>query len=135
MWLLNHNPTIRPSSTEILQSPYLPPLQMEDAELQEMVRHTLSNTQSKAYKHLVASCLQQKMSKLEEIVYDIDIITSTGFHQSAMIGQTIVDVFTKHCQRRGAIPFEVPFNLLDLTLNYWTKIFIYLVSTKEVFSC
>lgn len=107
VWLLNHNPALRPSSTEILQSPYLPPPQLEDAELQEMVRHTLSNTKSKAYKYLVASCFQQQMSKLEEIVYDMDMITSAGFHQSAMIGQKIIDVFIKHCRRRGAIPFKV----------------------------
>ena len=120
VWLLNHNPALRPSSTEILQSPYLPPPQLEDAELQEMVRHTLSNTNSKAYQYLVASCLQQKMSKLEEIIYDIEMINSAGFHQSAMISQMINDVFRKHCQRRGAIPLDVLL-LFNSSLNCSTS--------------
>lgn len=47
------------------------------------------------------------MSKLEEIIYDIEMINSAGFHQSAMISQMINDVFRKHCQRRGAIPLDV----------------------------
>lgn len=56
---MNHDPSKRPSSQDLLQSDKIPPPQMEDAELQEMVRHTLSNPQSKAYKHLVAACFNQ----------------------------------------------------------------------------
>ena len=108
VWLLNHNPIARPSSTELLQSPALPPPQLEDAELQEMIRHTLSNTQSKAYKHLVASCFQQKMTPTEEIVFDMDMmVASAGLQQSAWFYQTLQEIFIKHCQRRGAIHFKV----------------------------
>lgn len=106
-WLLNHNPSARPSSTELLQSPILPPPQLEEAELQEMIRHTLSNTQSKAYKHLVASCFQQKMTISEDLVYNMDMTSSAGLQQSAWIFQVIQEVFVKHCQRRGAIYFKV----------------------------
>lgn len=98
---------MRPSSSEVLQSPLLPPPQLEEAELQEMVRHTLSNTQSKAYKYLVASCFQQKMTASEEAVYDIDMMTPSGLQQSALLCQLIQEVFVKHCQRRGAIYFKV----------------------------
>lgn len=107
-WLLNHNPTARPSSTELLQSPILPPPQLEEAELQEMVRHTLSNTQSKSYKHLVASCFQQKMTLSEDLVYDMDMTSSAGLQQTAWIFQTLQEVFVKHCQRRGAVYFKTP---------------------------
>lgn len=85
----------------------LPPPQLEEAALQEMVRHTLSNTQSKAYKHLVASCFQQQMTVSEDIVYDMDMSSSAGLHQSAWIFQVVQEVFIKHCQRRGAICFKV----------------------------
>lgn len=105
--MLNHNPTVRPSSTELLQSPILPPPQLEDAELQEMIRHTLSNTQSKAYKHLVASCFQQKMTISEDIVYDMDMTSPAGLLQTAWIYQSVEEVFVKHCQRRGATYFKV----------------------------
>ena len=40
-WLLNHDASLRPTSLELLQSDYLPPPQVEEAELQEMVKHTL----------------------------------------------------------------------------------------------
>ena len=46
---------------ELLQSDYLPPPQVEEAELQEMVKHTLANRNSKSYRHLVDSCLSQSM--------------------------------------------------------------------------
>lgn len=109
-WLLNHNSSVRPSSTELLQSSMLPPPQLEEAELQEMVRHTLSNTQSKSYKHLVASCFQQKMTVSEDLVYDMDMTSSAGLQQTAWIFQTLQEVFVKHCQRRGAIYFKVRFH-------------------------
>jgi translation initiation factor 2-alpha kinase 4 len=94
---------------ELLQSPILPPPQLEEAELQEMIRHTLSNTQSKAYKHLVASCFQQKMTISEDLVYNMDMTSSTGLQQSAWILQTLHDLFVKLCQRRGAFYFMVIF--------------------------
>ena len=106
-WLLNHNPNLRPSSAELLQSPNLPPPQLEDAELQEMVRHTLSNTQSKAYKHLVAACFQQNMTPSEDIVFDMDTMASTILHQSTWLMQTLQEVFVGHCKRRGAVFFKV----------------------------
>lgn len=103
---------------ELLQSPILPPPQLEAAELQEMIRHTLSNTQSKAYKHLVASCFQQKMTITEDIVYDMDMTSSAGLHQSAWIYQAAQDIFAKHCQRRGAIYFKAGFLKILITLRF-----------------
>ncbi len=72
-WLLNHDPTQRPNSQELLTSDYLPPPQVEEAELRELLRHTLSNTQSKSYRHLVDACLGQTMSLAQEISYDMEI--------------------------------------------------------------
>jgi len=58
-WLLNHDPCKRPNSTEILQSQFIPPPKLKDTELHKMVRNTLSNSKSKNYKHLIASCFGQ----------------------------------------------------------------------------
>ena len=61
-WLLDHDPSLRPTSVELLQSDYLPPPQVEEAELQEMVKHTLASRNSKSYRHLVDSCLGMSSS-------------------------------------------------------------------------
>lgn len=57
--LLNHDPMSRPSCEDILQGDYLPPPEVEDRELQELLRYTLSTPQSKAYKYLISSCFDQ----------------------------------------------------------------------------
>lgn len=51
-WLLNHNAALRPSSAELLQSPYLPPPQLEEAELHEMVGGVSFFSQ---HRHLIES--------------------------------------------------------------------------------
>ncbi|XP_039950475.1 eIF-2-alpha kinase GCN2 [Bactrocera tryoni] len=68
-WLLNHEPAQRPTAEELLSSDLVPPAQLEANELQEMLRHALANPQSKAYKHLVARCLQQQSDELLEYTY------------------------------------------------------------------
>ncbi|XP_046402509.1 eIF-2-alpha kinase GCN2 [Ischnura elegans] len=72
-WLLSHDPGKRPTSLELLQSDYVPPPQLEEAELQEMVRHTLLNPQSKAYKYLVASCFNQEVTPAEDVTFDMSL--------------------------------------------------------------
>nr|7QQ6_A Chain A, eIF-2-alpha kinase GCN2 [Homo sapiens]7QQ6_B Chain B, eIF-2-alpha kinase GCN2 [Homo sapiens]7QQ6_C Chain C, eIF-2-alpha kinase GCN2 [Homo sapiens]7QQ6_D Chain D, eIF-2-alpha kinase GCN2 [Homo sapiens] len=41
-WLLNHDPAKRPTATELLKSELLPPPQMEESELHEVLHHTLT---------------------------------------------------------------------------------------------
>ncbi|XP_036323634.1 eIF-2-alpha kinase GCN2 [Rhagoletis pomonella] len=69
--LLNHDPAQRPTAEELLSSDLVPPAQLEANELQEMLRHALANPQSKAYKHLVARCLQQQSDELLEYTYHL----------------------------------------------------------------
>ena len=74
------------------------------------MRQTLTNTHSKAYKHLVASCFQQTMTPSEDVVYYMDVAAPAGpvsDQAAAHLGQTLHDVFVGHCRRRGAIPFQV----------------------------
>ncbi|XP_012255300.2 eIF-2-alpha kinase GCN2 [Athalia rosae] len=103
-WLLNHDPSLRPTSQELLASEYLPPPQLEEAELQEMVRHTLSNRQSKAYKHLIDCCLAQKVTPAEDITYDMNLPTR-GFASCPTsklqflqenVKSKVIGVFQKH---------------------------------------
>ncbi|XP_022239338.1 eIF-2-alpha kinase GCN2-like [Limulus polyphemus] len=72
-WLLQHEVSTRPSSQELLSSDYLPPPQMEEAELNEILRHTVSNPQSKAFKQMVKSLFLQQMPPVADFTYDIDI--------------------------------------------------------------
>jgi translation initiation factor 2-alpha kinase 4 len=72
-WMLDHDPSKRPNSRELLMSDYLPPPQVEEAEMRELVRHTLANTQSAAYRYLVDSCLGQEMSVAQDISYDAEV--------------------------------------------------------------
>lgn len=71
-WLLSHDISKRPTSQELLQSEHVPPPVLEERELQELVRHTLSNPQLKGYKYLIASCFNQKLTPAQDITYDKD---------------------------------------------------------------
>lgn len=58
-WLLNHDPSKRPSALELLKDERLLPMQQEDMILQEVLNNAFENTQSKVYKHLVSSFIDQ----------------------------------------------------------------------------
>lgn len=73
-WLLNHDQTLRPTTEELLSSDLLPPAQLEDSELQEMLRHALANPQSKSYKSLVARCLHQQGDAVLELSYHLGFV-------------------------------------------------------------
>jgi len=72
-WMLSHDAGKRPNSQELLTSDYLPPPQVEEAEMRELVRHTLANDKSAAYRHLVDACLAQEMSLAQDISYDAEL--------------------------------------------------------------
>lgn len=71
-WLLNHDVAKRPSSQQLLQSEHVPPPVVEECHLRDLIRHTLSNTQLKNYKYLIASCFNQKLPEAQDITYDRD---------------------------------------------------------------
>lgn len=115
-WLLNHDPSQRPTAQELLSSAYLPPPQLEETELQEMVRHTLSNTQSKAYKYLVASCFAQDVTPAEDITYDMNlpargipnVLSLKKQFLQENVKQKIVEIFQKHGGIYLATPLLMP---------------------------
>lgn len=77
-----------------------------------MVRHTLSNTQSKAYKYLVGCCFSQEVTPAEDITYDMNLPTrgnvnlniqkTKSLHES--VKKKVVTIF----QRHGGICFTTP---------------------------
>ena len=108
-WLLHHDPSSRPTSLELLQSDYLPPPQVEEAQLQEMVRHTLASHNSKSYRHLVDACLGQTMDVKRDVIYDIDLELPLHDLKNFFVKQefartAILDIFRRH----GAIHVTSP---------------------------
>ncbi|XP_012285402.1 eIF-2-alpha kinase GCN2 [Orussus abietinus] len=133
-WLLNHDPSQRPTSQELLASEYLPPPQLEEAELQEMVRHTLSNSQSKAYKYLVACCFAQEVTPAEDITYDMSLpgrgIASSVSLKSQFLQESVklkvVEVFRRHGGVCIATPLLMPksghvYSLTDSCVRLMTR--------------
>ncbi|XP_055679382.1 eIF-2-alpha kinase GCN2 isoform X2 [Lutzomyia longipalpis] len=101
-WLLDHDPSKRPSSEELLTSDLVPPARLEATELQEMLRNVLANPQSRTYKHLVSRCLSQESNKALELTYHLNIVpisTTMGY-----VKGKILHVFKRH----GAIEVITP---------------------------
>lgn len=113
-WLLNHDPSQRPTAQELLSSAYLPPLKLEETDLPALMRHTLSNSQSKAYKYLVASCFAQDVTPAEDITYDMtargtpSVLSSEKQFLQESVKQKIVEIFQKHGGIYLATPLLMP---------------------------
>lgn len=116
-WLLSHDPAQRPTAEELLVSDLVPPAELEANELQEMLRHALANPQSKAYKNLVARCLQQESDEVLEHTYHLSSSRAMKSWNSIVIDDIVslnpliefvkgkvVNVFRKH----GAIEVDSP---------------------------
>ncbi|KAK7862324.1 hypothetical protein R5R35_005220 [Gryllus longicercus] len=129
-WLLDHDPSQRPTSLELLQSDYVPPPQVEEASLQEIVRHTLSEPQSKTYKYLIASCFKQETDSAADITYDMNLTRNICVPVTQFLllqnfaKETAIQVF----QRHGAIclptsllmPKNHIYNYVESSVNLMT---------------
>uniref|UniRef100_T1IQL0 non-specific serine/threonine protein kinase n=1 Tax=Strigamia maritima TaxID=126957 RepID=T1IQL0_STRMM len=107
-WLLSHDVDGRPTSLELLQSEYLPPPQMEEAELQEMLRHTINNPQSKSYKHMISALFKQEVTPATDFTYDMDYYKGS-FNSRLILAQKFVrNELSKIFQRHGALNVITP---------------------------
>jgi len=105
-WLLNHDPMVRPTSDELLNSDWLPPIQVAESQMQLMLKNAMKNSSSKAYKHLIDAVLKQPMSLPKDISYDTEIpkMTIRLANASNLFFDTAKKVFELH----GAIQMEAP---------------------------
>ncbi|XP_055535172.1 eIF-2-alpha kinase GCN2 [Wyeomyia smithii] len=101
-WLLNHDPSKRPTAEELLSSELVPPTRLEAGEIQDVVRHILSNPQSRHYKHLIARCFAQESDAICELSYHLDMVPIIP--RFDYIKAKIVQLFRKH----GAIEVVTP---------------------------
>lgn len=97
----------RPTAEELLSSELVPPAQLEANELQEMLRHALANPQSKAYKHLVARCLDQQSDTIEELTYHLGLVPISPTLE--LIKSKIISLFRKHGAVEVVTPLLSPF--------------------------
>ena len=122
-WLLNHDPSKRPTSHELLTSDHLPPLQVEEAKAQEMIRQTLNDKKGKMHRHLVNSCLNQDMTIGQDIKYDMEYGSKNLAQRRYLLGRDYVrGVVKRGFQRHGAVSIQSP-QLLpkgNLRVYEWT---------------
>lgn len=92
-WLLNHDPALRPSAQELLKSELMPPPQMEESELHEVLQHTMANINGKAYRTMVGQLFAQNTSPVMDFTYDIDLHKV----QRAGLESSNVKIFSEFC--------------------------------------
>jgi len=72
-WLLGHDPAERPTSKELLKCDCLLLPQIEDSELHEVLRSTIANPESTAYKSLIQTIFTQSAAlPAADFAYDND---------------------------------------------------------------
>ncbi|KFB49982.1 eukaryotic translation initiation factor 2-alpha kinase [Anopheles sinensis] len=104
-WLLNHDPHKRPTAEELLSSELVPRTRLEAEEIQDVVRHILSNPQSRHYKHLIARCFAQESDPICELSYHFDMVPMVPIlPRFDYVKEKVIALFRKH----GAIEVVTP---------------------------
>ncbi|KAG9268185.1 eIF-2-alpha kinase GCN2 [Astyanax mexicanus] len=107
-WLLNHDPARRPTAVELLKSDLLPPPQMEESELHEVLQHTMANVMGKAYRTMVNQLFSQNPSHVMDYTYDIDMHKGSFNISSAKLQQYVYETITRVFRKHGAVRLQTP---------------------------
>lgn len=107
-WLLNHDPALRPTAQELLKSELLPPPQMEESELHEVLQHTMANINGKAYRTMVGQLFAQKTSLVMDYAYDMDLHKGSFSFNSAKLQQHVYETITRIFKKHGAVRLQTP---------------------------
>uniref|UniRef100_A0A3Q1HEU7 eIF-2-alpha kinase GCN2 n=1 Tax=Anabas testudineus TaxID=64144 RepID=A0A3Q1HEU7_ANATE len=107
-WLLNHDPALRPTAQELLKSDLLPPPQMEESELHEVLQHTMANINGKAYRTMVGQLFAQNTSPVMDYAYDIDLHKGNFSFNSAKLQQHVYETITRIFKKHGAVRLQTP---------------------------
>ena len=105
-WLLKHDPLQRPSSQELAKSDWLPPLLVEESQMQTLVRNAMKNTSCRAYKHLISAVIGQPMSLDRDVDYDthsqkVSLRMASAHKQVTQICRRVLEL-------HGALPLDCP---------------------------
>ncbi|XP_045917839.1 eIF-2-alpha kinase GCN2 isoform X2 [Micropterus dolomieu] len=107
-WLLNHDPALRPTAQELLKSELLPPPQMEESELHEVLQHTMANINGKAYRTMVGQLFAQNTSPVMDYTYDIDLHKGSFSFNAAKLQQYVHETITRIFKKHGAVRLQTP---------------------------
>ncbi|CAK6957149.1 eIF-2-alpha kinase GCN2 [Scomber scombrus] len=107
-WLLIHDPALRPTAQELLKSELLPPPQMEESELHEVLQHTMANVNGKAYRTMVGQLFAQNTTPVMDYTYDIDIHKGSFSFSSAKLQQHVYETITRIFKKHGAVRLQTP---------------------------
>ncbi|XP_030637296.1 eIF-2-alpha kinase GCN2 [Chanos chanos] len=107
-WLLNHDPALRPTAVELLKSDLLPPPQLEESELHEVLQHTMANVDSKAYRTMVNQLFSQSVSPVMDYLYDTDIHKGSFNFATAKLQQYAYETITRIFRKHGAVRLQTP---------------------------
>ncbi|XP_041827550.1 eIF-2-alpha kinase GCN2 [Melanotaenia boesemani] len=107
-WLLKHDPALRPTAQELLKSELLPPPQMEESELHEVLQHTMANINGKAYRTMVGQLFAQNTSPVMDYTYDIDLHKGSFSFSSTKLQQYVYETITRIFKKHGAVRLQTP---------------------------
>ncbi|KAF9890979.1 hypothetical protein FE257_005236 [Aspergillus nanangensis] len=96
--LLSHNPTQRPSATDLLHSGQIP-LQVEEETFRRAIMHLLSDPNSPDYKKILSGIFSQSPKKVEDIAWDMDSNKYPAANDlliQGLVKERLTAVFRKH---------------------------------------
>ncbi|XP_052744054.1 eIF-2-alpha kinase GCN2 isoform X2 [Bicyclus anynana] len=105
-WLLNHDPSLRPTSAELLSSEHVPRA-VPEGTFSGVLSHALSERGSRNYQRLVSACLEQKPSPAEDFLYHRDLKTKST-EVLAALKDLVVKVFQSHGANEFTPPLMIP---------------------------
>ncbi|CAL1532056.1 unnamed protein product, partial [Lymnaea stagnalis] len=135
LWLLNHNPSLRPTSKELLSSDLLPPAKVEETEVKKILDSALCNPQSTSHCQILKTLFDQKISEQQEVSYDHkvlqDIFPLTKFNLLQQLGATLTEVFSNH----GAIQIQLPLFMPVCSVYDGDKTLVKVLNQKGMVVC
>ncbi|KAE8150384.1 anticodon binding domain of tRNAs-domain-containing protein [Aspergillus avenaceus] len=96
--LLSHNPSERPSASELLQSGQIP-LQVEEETFRRAIMHLLSDPSSPDYKKILSAIFSQSPKKFEDIAWDMDSRGGPAANElliQGLVKERLTSIFRRH---------------------------------------
>ncbi|RAK73401.1 putative protein kinase (Gcn2) [Aspergillus fijiensis CBS 313.89] len=96
--LLNHDPSQRPSASDLLHSGQIP-LQVEEETFRRAIMHLLSDPNSPDYKKILSGIFSQSPKKYEDIAWDMDSRGTPAAHEllvRGLVKERLTSIFRRH---------------------------------------
>ncbi|KAB8209727.1 anticodon binding domain of tRNAs-domain-containing protein [Aspergillus parasiticus] len=96
--LLSHNPSERPSASELLHSGQIP-LQVEEETFRRAIMHLLSDPSSPDYKKILSAIFSQSPKKFEDIAWDMDSRVTPAANEllvQGLVKERLTSIFRRH---------------------------------------